>query len=278
MIVSGQPQTQLNIADRAVQYGDGCFTTIALRAGRAELWGEHLARLKIACERLHIEFTAWNELLAHVKTLIMGQTEAVLKIIISRGEGGRGYGVAGVGQASYILSLHAMPQHYKQWQAEGIDLGLSPIQLAKQPLLAGIKHLNRLEQVFIKYELEQSPYLDAVVCDTEQVMVESSAANLFWRQGPLWYTPQLISCGVEGVMRNLLIDIFQQHSVSVQRVSAKISSLQQADDVFICNSLMGIVPINSFTPFETSQKKCFASTPLTWLQALVNKRCSNGDV
>jgi 4-amino-4-deoxychorismate lyase len=278
MIVSGHPQTQLNIADRAVQYGDGCFTTLAVRHGRAELWNDHLTRLKLSCQRLHIVFSAWNELQAHVKTLISDQAEVVLKIIISRGEGGRGYGAAGVGQPSYILNLHPMPQHYQQWRAEGIDLGLSPIKLARQPLLAGIKHLNRLEQVLIKYELEKSGYLDAVVCDTEHMMVETSAANLFWRQGALWYTPELVNSGVEGLMRNLVMDIFQQKSVPIQTVSARISSLQQADAVFICNSLMGVVPIKSFTPIETSEKKCFAFEQISWLQALVNNHCSNGEV
>jgi len=278
MIVNGQPQTQLNIADRALQYGDGCFTTIAVRRGRAELWTEHLSRLKLSCARLHIDFCAWNELQEDVETLIREQTEVVLKIIISRGEGGRGYGVAGVGQPSYILSLHAMPQHYQQWQTQGIDLGLSPIKLARQPLLAGIKHLNRLEQVLIKYELEQSGYVDAVVCDTDNMMVETSAANLFWRQGPLWYTPELLNSGVEGLMRNLIIDIFKQHAVIIQTVAAKVSSLQQAEQVFICNSLMGVVPIKSFSPIDTSQKTCFSSDQVSWLQALVNDRCANGEV
>lgn len=277
MIVSGQPQTQLNIADRALQYGDGCFTTVAVRRGRAELWPEHLTRLKLSCERLHIVFSAWNELHADVKALIRDQTESVLKIIISRGEGGRGYSVAGVGQPSYVLSLHAMPQHYQQWQIQGIDLGLSPIKLARQPLLAGIKHLNRLEQVLVKYELEKSSYLDAVVCDTDNMMVETSAANLFWRQGGLWYTPELINSGVEGLMRNLVMDIFRQKSVPIQAVSAKVSSLQQAEEVFICNSLMGVVPIKSFTPIDISEKKGFIFAHLSWLQALVNNRCGNGD-
>ncbi|MFT4995482.1 MAG: 4-amino-4-deoxychorismate lyase [Paraglaciecola sp.] len=272
MIVNGQPQTQLNIADRALQYGDGCFTTLAVRHGRAELWAEHLIRLKLSCARLHIVFSDWNALHRDVKTLIKDQTEVVLKIIISRGEGGRGYGVLGVGQPSYILSLYAMPQHYQQWQGQGIDLGHSPIKLARQPLLAGIKHLNRLEQVLIKYELEQSPYLDAVVCDTDNMMVETSAANLFWRQGPLWFTPQLLNSGVEGLMRNVVMDIFKQNAVAIQAVSAGVSSLQQAQEVFICNSLMGVVPIKSFTPMDTSEKKNFVFDQLSWLQTLVSHR------
>jgi 4-amino-4-deoxychorismate lyase len=278
MIVNGQSQTKLNISDRALHYGDGCFTTIAVHHGRAELWPQHFARLKRACERLYIDFTAWDELEAEVNKLICEQHQLVLKIIISRGEGGRGYGVEGVGQASYILSLHSMPQHYQLWQEQGIELGLSPIKLAKQPLLAGIKHLNRLEQVLIKREVEQSVYLDAIVCDTDNMMIETSAGNLFWFRNNHWHTPSLIKSGVEGVMRNLVLEVLKQNSEPAHEILTTIDSLQQADEVFICNSLMRIVPIRSFHSFDDSKQVNFKSSRINSLQEQLNNIIDNGDV
>ncbi|MFT4941366.1 MAG: 4-amino-4-deoxychorismate lyase [Paraglaciecola sp.] len=246
MIVNGQSQTFLNLADRAVQYGDGCFTTISVTDGKAELWAQHLQRLKTSCERLHISFTEWQNLQTGVETLILDKTDAVLKIIISRGEGGRGYGTLNVSSPNYILSLHDKPDHFKQWQQVGISLTLSPIALAKQPILAGIKHLNRLEQVLIKQSLEQTTYVDAVVCDTDKMLIETSMGNLFWRQGSVWYTPELDCSGVEGVMRNHIMEMIQVNrhwKMTVQEVRSTIRNLTEADEVFVCNSLMKVVPV-----------------------------------
>lgn len=247
MIVNGHYTSQLNLADRATQYGDGCFTTIAVSAGKLEYWSEHLQRLHSSCARLHIEFTRWIELEDNLHTLAEKKGQGVLKVIISRGEGGRGYGLKGVGLATYIITEHDMPTHYRGWQQAGIKLNVSPIQLAKQPLLAGLKHLNRLEQVMIKRHLEQSVFDDCLVTDTDSMLVESSAGNLFWRQGDIWYTPELTSCGVEGVMRNQLFELIRQQDDQVQQIRATLDILQEADEVLVCNCLMKIVPVTSFS-------------------------------
>jgi 4-amino-4-deoxychorismate lyase len=246
MIVNGQSQTILSLADRAIQYGDGCFTTISVINGNAELWAQHLQRLKSSCERLHIKFAHWQNLQTDVERLISDKNDTVLKIIISRGEGGRGYGTQNVSSPNYILTLHDKPNHFEKWQQVGICLTLSPITLGKQPLLAGIKHLNRLEQVLIKQSLEQTNYVDAVVCDTDKMLVETSIGNLFWLQGQVWYTPELIHSGVEGVMRNHVMAKIRENShlkVTVQEVRTTIRSLADADEVFVCNSLMKVVPV-----------------------------------
>lgn len=250
MIVNGQSQTFLKLSDRSIHYGDGCFTTISVTNGQAELWDKHLHRLKNACERLYIPFTAWQRLQIDVESLIVDKPNAVLKIIISRGEGGRGYGTQNVSSPNCIISLHDKPNHYDTWRQEGISVTVSPITLGKQSLLAGIKHLNRLEQVLIKQSLQQTDYVDALVCDTDNMLVETSIGNLFWRQGPVWYTPELIYAGVEGVMRNHVIDKireFSQLKEPIQEVRATIHSLTKADEAFVCNSLLKVVPITSVT-------------------------------
>lgn len=246
MIINGQPATQLDLTDRSIQYGDGCFTTIATSNGKVVHWDLHLRRLQRSVQRLFIDFEKWQELKHNVDKLAQSNDKCVIKIILTRGSGGRGYGVNGVSHSNYILTVHQMPTHYADWQTSGISLGLSPIQLSKQPLLAGIKHLNRLEQVLIKRDLEQKQFDDAIVCDTDGMVVESSVANVFWRKGNSWFTPDLYYSGVEGVMRNLVLAYFDSKRLPVDKVRANLETFKQADEIFICNSLMGIVPVKSF--------------------------------
>jgi 4-amino-4-deoxychorismate lyase len=250
ILINGQPQNSLSAADRAVQYGDGIFTTIKVAEGKPEYWPLHYQRLVKGLQTLGINFDSWKEVQAAVDIMAREATSAVLKLLISRGLGGRGYQAPKTQHPIWILSLHPMPAHYQQWQEQGIELGLSEIQLARQPQLAGIKHLNRLEQVLVKLHAPESGPEDMLVCDTQGMMVECSAANLFWQNNGLWYTPDLHYAGVAGVMRQRILEHFAGRGNSVIQVQAPPSVLAQAQAVFICNSLMGIVPVKRFGQTE----------------------------
>lgn len=245
MIVNGLPASKIDIADRAIQYGDGCFTTMVVRHGEIELWSAHLERLKHCCERLYIPFIDWDELTQSVLNCAGSETLAVLKVLISRGSGGRGYSPIGAVHPVYMITRHAMPIQYDNWQEMGIELNVSNITLAKQPLLAGLKHLNRLEQVFIKRELALDAFHDCIVLDTDDIIVESSVGNLFWFNENAWFTPSLNFSGVEGVMRNHVIDYFALNGIIIHQCREGLSTLQSASEVFVCNSLMGVVPVNA---------------------------------
>ena len=149
MIVNGRQQQLIEIADRAFQYGDGCFTTMAFRNGRLEFFDAHIERLKWACKTLYIDFTKWLELDRCILDSLKSTSDCVVKVIVTRGEGGRGYSPEGAVNPRFIITHHCIPSHYTCWQKQGISLTISPITLACQPLLAGIKHLNRLEQVLV---------------------------------------------------------------------------------------------------------------------------------
>lgn len=244
--MNGEYNNQVNLSDRAVQFGDGCFTTLAANEGIPEFWPAHKHRLKQGCERLGIVFSEWESLENSVYKLSSQHDKAVIKVIISRGSGGRGYATDDTVKPNYFVSQHGFPLHYIEWQERGITMSVSPIYLAKQPLLAGIKHLNRLEQVLIKQQLQQASFDDVVVCDTDQNMVESSAANLFWRKGDTWYTPDLSCSGVNGVMRNQVLRYFEQHSITVKSVKSGTKALLDAEQVFICNSVMKVIPVKNF--------------------------------
>ncbi|MEP1446946.1 MAG: aminodeoxychorismate lyase [Paraglaciecola sp.] len=257
MIVNGQQQQHITIADRGVQYGDGCFTTMAFRNSQIEFFDAHIERLKFSCKTLNIQFDKWTELTTCIFSSLRGVSDCVIKVMITRGTGGRGYSPEGASDPNYIVSQHSIPNNYAVWQNKGIKLTVSPIQLAKQPLLAGIKHLNRLEQVFIKQALLETKFDDAVVCDTQQKIIETSVANLFWYKNNHWFTPDLSKSGVQGVMRNQVLAEMCQQGLKCHIVNHDLSELFDAQELFVCNSLMTIVPVTSLVNPLNQQHKSY---------------------
>ena len=272
IIINGQFQDCVDATERAVQYGDGCFTTMAFAEDKVQMWQQHQARLLNDCQRLGIEFTHWQALQDSASVLIAkaGHSSGVLKIIISRGKGGRGYSPLNVLAPSYMMSCHRSPNHYVDWQQQGISLGLSPIKLARQPLLAGIKHLNRLEQVLVKQALDFTEFDDALVCDTNDNIIEASAANVFWLYDGQWFTPSLVESGVDGVMRNAVCELLTSLSQPVTEVSQKFTADFAAEEMFICNALMAIVPVTSLSAPELNRQWCFSINRVAQLQFELN--------
>lgn len=130
-----------------------------------------------------------------MKMLAKGHVRGVLKVIISRGSGGRGYSGKSCHSATRILSVSARPVHYDRWRQRWHCAGAKLVRLGRNPLLAGLKHLNRLEQVLIRSHLEQTDADEALVLDSEGWVTECCAANLFWRKGDVVYTPARIEPG-----------------------------------------------------------------------------------
>ena len=231
-------QSAISPQDRSFNYGDGIFTTIQVRAGEIQLWPLHLQRLQRSARQLMFGDIDWDLVTAQAYSAIT-MSEQVIKILISRGEGGRGYGCSGVTSPRVYVSSSAMPDYIEA--QKGIFLGLATLQLAVQPVLAGLKHNNRLEQVLIKQQLKDSTYDDLLVLDQLGFVTEASAANvLFCREGN-WYTPELTRAGVAGVMRQ---NIMQQ--LQVQEVNWQLDELNTVEAIAVCNALMGIVPVRRF--------------------------------
>lgn len=230
--------TLISARDRSFNYGDGIFTTMQIRGGRIQLWPLHLQRLQHSVTQLGFGAVDWDAVLQQVQAAITA-ADQVVKVVISRGEGGRGYAVADVTEPGIYISVSSMP-NYQLAQQQGIHLGIASLKLAVQPLLAGLKHNNRLEQVLLKQELAATEYDDLLVLDQQGFITEVSAANVFLHRDGAWYTPELQRAGVAGVMRQ---HILQQ--VSIIQVNWDMTELATVDAIFICNALMGIVPVRS---------------------------------
>ncbi|SFN80329.1 aminodeoxychorismate lyase [Xenorhabdus japonica] len=242
--INGNQCDHLPVNDRAVQFGDGCFTTIRVEQGLPALLPLHIKRLQKGVEKLFMPALDWFQLETQIKQAVKGCESGVLKVILSRGTGGRGYSFDDTLEPTQILSLSSYPEQYIAQRQKGASLVLSPIPMGINPYLAGIKHLNRLEQVLIKQFIEQSKADEALVLDSDGLLVECCTANIFWRKGKNVYTPDVSQCGVEGVMRKKIIELLAESDYNLLCVMRYPEALAHADEILICNSLMPVVPVD----------------------------------
>ena len=257
LLINGIEQDCLSATDRAVQFGDGCFTTARVRDGVVHLLEAHLARLHEGCERLMIPVPDIDTLRNEMRQAAQGQGSAVVKVIISRGAGKRGYSIAGCSAPTRIVSRSAYPDFYCEWRERGVSLATSLVRLGRNPHLAGIKHLNRLEQVLIRTHLEQTSADEALVLDSEGWVTECCAANLLWRKGREVFTPSLAQAGVNGIMRQFCLQQLAHAGFRVVEVNAKEEALLSADEVVICNALMPVIAVRAYDQQRWSSRELF---------------------
>ncbi|MBQ1783325.1 MAG: aminodeoxychorismate lyase [Gammaproteobacteria bacterium] len=249
VLVNGQPLDQIGISDRGFNYGDGLFTTLVCRAGVPLLWSSHVERLTSGCQRLAITAPDLTLIRAEVEQLAAGD-DCIIKVVISRGYGGRGYAIAGVGAPNRVLSRHPLPAHRQQWRQQGIVTVLLPQPLGSQPLLAGLKSLNRLEQVLLRQAAVSAGADEGICVDDAGMLVEATAANLWWRANGIWHTPSLERCGVSGVMRQLLLDTFAARGQAVRQLCVAATALDEADELMLTNTTFGLVPVRRYQQRE----------------------------
>ena len=225
--------------DRGVAYGDGLFETMRAHRGDMPWWDAHWARLRAGAERLHIPLPAETQVRNEAARLLSGE-DAILKLIVTRGSGGRGYAPAAVATPTWIVSTHPIPPRASD---EGVALRWCETRLAVQPLLAGIKHCNRLEQVLARAEWNDpaAPDRDAaegLMLSTEGAVVCATAANLFALRNDRWWTPPVDRCGVAGVCRDWAL-----RELDAAESRLDVTDIEQADAVFLCNAVRGILPV-----------------------------------
>lgn len=237
--------TSISTDDRGVNYGDGLFTTIRISSGTLELWDLHQKRLVDGCEQLGIEVENWQSLFGHCESSAKSHDSAVLKIVVTRGVGGRGYTPPEQACPNIWVKVHSYPKQYQTLALDGVSLELLNTKLSLSANFSGIKHLNRLDQVAAKQECLKRQLDDGLVCDITGNVIETSIANIFVRINGQWVTPDLSQSGICGVMREHIIK--QSHKfnqpIAIQRLN--VDAINESEAAFICNSLMGIVPVQS---------------------------------
>lgn len=239
--VDGRPATSLSLADRGLAYGDGLFETIAVQGGHPVLLERHLARVAAGCARLRIDLDA-AQLRSELLVFCAEVQQGVAKLIVTRGDGQRGYAPS-AGVPRRIIQAGAMPAYPPQHGENGVCLFPCETRLAEQPLLAGLKHLNRLEQVLARAEWQGAEHAEGLMRDVSGRVVEGVFSNLFMMRDGVLSTPELSRCGVAGVMRAELLEQAQGLGIACQVRDIELDELLAADEVFLCNSLYGIWPV-----------------------------------
>ncbi|MDO8827068.1 aminodeoxychorismate lyase [Methylophaga sp.] len=252
ILINGQPENRIDVADRGLQYGDGLFETIAYRHGRLEFLSDHLSRLMEGCDRLNIAFSATQQqsLLSEIDSVCQQlNSDAVIKVMLTRGAGGRGYRYQADMLPTRIISSHAMPV-YPVANISGITVRICQQRLAINPSLAGIKHLNRLEQILARNEWQDETIAEGLMLDYQERLIEGTMSNLFLVQNNKLFTAELSSSGIAGIMRKQLIRIADSLDIPLSITSLTVDDLKSAEEVFVCNSLIGIWPVIRITDLD----------------------------
>lgn len=249
-LVNGENRTQIDIADRGFQYGDGLFETIEVINRQAVFLDQHLERLAIGCRRLYIPVPDTGILVSEIKELCkllpfpgMPAEKAVLKLIITRGTGGRGYKQPDPVQPTRVLSLHPFPDYPHAYQEQGIIVRFCETRLGLNTALAGIKHLNRLEQVLARAEWNDASIQEGIMLDVNDRVIEGTMTNLFYLKNHVLYTAALAECGIAGIMRGIIMMLSQRQGLAVVENHYTKEALLSADEVFVSNSIIGIWPV-----------------------------------
>lgn len=244
-LVNGKNCDQIPIGSRGLAYGDGLFETVAIVNQLAPLLEWHLQRLQQGCQRLniHCDWPALREDIARLIAQADSQTPLILKIIVCREQRERGYAYHKNSRSLRILSLSLATDHTAH-KAHGVRLRLCQHRLPENPALAGLKHLNRLDNVLARAEWKNREVFEGVMLDTQGRVVEATMSNLFIVCAGKLLTPDLTRCGVQGIMRDRIIEQFAPEvGVQVTVKDLKLSDLIAADELFICNSVMGLLPV-----------------------------------
>jgi 4-amino-4-deoxychorismate lyase len=246
-LVEGEISEQVPAMDRGLHYGDGLFETMAVFQGTPRFWQAHMDRLTVGCERLGLPMTPQSILLREVQTVSAGRRRCVVKVIITRGTSGRGYGVDRDIRTNRVVCAWAWPEDPGQLVETGIRMRMCDLRLGIQPVLAGLKHLNRLEQVMARAEWSDPLIHEGVLCDAEDYVVTAISSNMFIVSGNRLLTPRMDRCGVRGVMRSAILGAFRDRCEQ-RRIT--LDMLPEADEIFVCNAVRGVFPVTRIDHWE----------------------------
>lgn len=256
-----------NALDRGLQFGDGHFTTLVIRHQRIEFWPRHWQRLQQASARLHMELPAQQDVLRVLKDIATEHGHCVVKILITRGNSQRGYLPEPHGSVNWYVTVNALPS----WSAAGLHVAHAEFALAQQPKLAGLKTLNRLEQVLLSQERQQRNVDDLIVCDTAGQVIEAVSSNLFWYDGRKWRTPRLDQAGIDGVMKQ---EIAAHVIPSVVATQASFTEFATAEQAFLCNTVLGPRPITHINQRPLA-KSVLPEVVYTWYSNVLSNSSSS---
>ena len=246
--VNGVLDAAISPLDRGFAYGDGVFETCRYSQGAIPLWSYHRERLSRSAERLKIPLN--ESLLAQYLDAMLEHlrdgniAHAVVKITLTRGIGGRGYRLPDQIVPTYCIGIFPCAPLQTEQYRNGIVVRICNFRLSQTPVLAGMKHLNRLEHILARAEW-QDEFAEGLLLDAQGKVVEATVSNLFVVKNNQLYTPDLSAAGVAGIMRRTITEkLAPALGLACQILDMELDFLRAADEIFLCNSVYGIWPVN----------------------------------
>ena len=239
---------QLDGWSRAAQFADGLFETMAVKQGKILALNYHVDRMSLGCKRLDIKLPAKNLsalfiAYAHKFTELSGLQNGVLKVMVSRGDSQRGYGYDESITSCVTAFFNSLPVYGEGLYEKGVSVKSLQTECSIQSQIAGIKHLNRLENVLAKKELATQAF-EGLMFNHLGFAIEGTASNIFFEKDNQLFTPQLNLSGVAGVMRSCILSHAKIHKIKIDIDDIARTQLDQFEHGFICNSVMGVMPIS----------------------------------
>jgi 4-amino-4-deoxychorismate lyase len=244
------PAGRIPVSDRGLNYGDGLFETMRVCNAEIPLLARHLDRLEEGLRRLAFPGPDRDALTACVTRALesAGADHGVVKLLVTRGDGGRGYAPPEPASPRLLATVHALPAQPESVLSRGVRAGRCRTVLGRSPVLAGLKHLGRLEQVLAAAEVREAGWDEGVMCDEQGFVVEGTRSNLFLSRGDALITPDLGGCGVAGVLRGLILERATQAGEAVEVRQVAYDELMTADEAFFANSVFGLWPVAALGP------------------------------
>lgn len=240
ILVNGIISDSIPAIDRGLAYGDGVFRTLLLRGGRPLHWPLHYAKLDADCRALGMDCPHEPVLAREITQAAQHEPDCVLKIIVTRGTGQRGYAPPPAAQTTRVVMTAPLPRYPEEFAQTGIEARLCGMRLGLQPALAGLKHLNRLENVLARAEWNDPAIAEGVLLDIEGNVIGGTMSNLFIVERRALFTPDLARCGVAGVTRARLMQAAAAHGMACSVENISSARLLQADAIFLVNSIIGV--------------------------------------
>jgi 4-amino-4-deoxychorismate lyase len=271
-LIDGVPGETVPAWDRGLSYGDGLFETVLVRDGRPCQWARHRTRLTLGCRRLGIPAPAADLLESEVRLLTAGLEHAVLKVLVTRGIGGRGYRSLPAGEPRRILHVYPPPHYPAVWCEQGVVVRFCQTPASYNPALAGLKHLNRLDSVLARSEWDDPAIADGLMSGMDGEVVGGTMTNLFLWDGRSLLTPAVDRCGIAGTVRALTLELARARGVPCVVADTQPALLARAQGMFLTNSLVGVWPVRQLGECELD----LGQLPLDLIAAITREAQSPG--
>ncbi|HJU04605.1 MAG TPA: aminotransferase class IV [Nitrospiraceae bacterium] len=235
----------ISVFDHGFLYGDGVYETLRSYNGRIFMLQAHLDRLRRSAHLIGIEFPErdWPALL-HEAMERNKLLDAYLRVTISRGEGEIGLDPASCNRPTVVIVAKPLPSYPAELFQDGIGLAVVSVRRNLAAALSPqIKSLNFLNNIMAKREALQARAFDGLMLNADGHVAESTTSNVFFVKSGRLYTPS-VACGIlDGITREVILILAREQSVPVEEGCYTPAFLSQADECFLTNTTMEIMPV-----------------------------------